>query len=75
MDMQRTSFARVCIKVHLIEGIIDEVEGRIHISWVQPGVLGIPQIKSLRDRFDGWLGKVKAALSSVEAETPDLMVE
>ncbi|KAG0492038.1 hypothetical protein HPP92_005436 [Vanilla planifolia] len=63
------------LSVHLIEGIIDEVEGRIHISWVQPRVLGIPQIKSLRDRFDGWLGKVKAALLSVEAETPDLMVE
>ncbi|KAG0494127.1 hypothetical protein HPP92_005121 [Vanilla planifolia] len=63
------------LSVHLIEGIIDEVEGRIHISWVQPRVLGIPQIKSLRDRLDGWLGKVKAALLSVEAETPDLMVE
>ncbi|PKA66227.1 hypothetical protein AXF42_Ash006924 [Apostasia shenzhenica] len=61
------------LSVHLIEGIIDQVEGKVHVSWVQPRVLGIPQIKSLRDRLDGWLGKVRTALLSVEAETPDLI--
>ncbi|KAM7258691.1 hypothetical protein ACFE04_014432 [Oxalis oulophora] len=60
------------LSVHLIEGIIDQVEGTVHVSWVQPRVLGIPQIKSLRDRLDGWLGKVHGALVSIEAETPDL---
>uniref|UniRef100_A0A7N0UZ13 PCI domain-containing protein n=1 Tax=Kalanchoe fedtschenkoi TaxID=63787 RepID=A0A7N0UZ13_KALFE len=62
------------LSVHLIEGIIDQVEGTVHVSWVQPRVLGIPQIKSLRDRLDSWLGKVHTALLSVEAETPDLIV-
>ncbi|XP_061982239.1 26S proteasome non-ATPase regulatory subunit 13 homolog A-like [Populus nigra] len=61
------------LSVHLIEGIIDQVEGTVHVSWVQPRVLGIPQIKSLRDRLDNWLDKVHAALLSVEAETPDLV--
>ncbi|KAG0497882.1 hypothetical protein HPP92_002238 [Vanilla planifolia] len=61
------------LSVHLVEGIIDQVEGRVHVSWVQPRVLGIPQIKSLRDRLDGWVGKVRTALLSVEAETPDLV--
>lgn len=60
-------------QVHLIEGIIDQVEGTVHVSWVQPRVLGIPQIKSLRDRLDGWLDKVHSTLLSVEAETPDLV--
>ncbi|RZR93651.1 hypothetical protein BHM03_00022202 [Ensete ventricosum] len=59
--------------VHLIEGIIDQVEGTVHVSWVQPRVLGIPQIRSLRGRLDTWVGKVRAALLSVEAETPDLV--
>jgi len=59
--------------VHLIEGIIDQVEGTVHVSWVQPRVLGIQQIKSLRDRLDGWIGKVHTALLSIEAETPDLI--
>ncbi|KAF3616823.1 26S proteasome non-ATPase regulatory subunit 13 -like protein B [Capsicum annuum] len=61
------------LSVHLIEGIIDQVEGTVHVSWVQPRVLGIPQIKSLRDRLDSWVDKVHTALLSVEAETPDLV--
>ncbi|KAL9242641.1 hypothetical protein vseg_016624 [Gypsophila vaccaria] len=61
------------LSVHLIEGIIDQVEGTVHVSWVQPRVLGVPQIKSLRDRLDSWVGKVHSALLSVEAETPDLI--
>ncbi|BBH02790.1 Proteasome component domain protein [Prunus dulcis] len=61
------------LSVHLIEGIIDQVEETVHVSWVQPRVLGIPQIKSLRDRLDGWLDKVHTALLSIEAETPDLV--
>ncbi|XP_072963603.1 26S proteasome non-ATPase regulatory subunit 13 homolog B-like [Typha angustifolia] len=61
------------LSVHLIEGIIDQVEGTVYVSWVQPRVLGVPQIKSLRDRLDTWVGKVRSALLSVEAETPDLV--
>ncbi|KAM0934474.1 putative proteasome component (PCI) domain, 26S Proteasome non-ATPase regulatory subunit 13 [Dioscorea sansibarensis] len=61
------------LSVHLIEGIIDQVENTVYVSWVQPRVLGIPQIKSLRDRLDIWLGKVHSALLSVETETPDLV--
>lgn len=62
------------MQVHLIEGIIDQVEGTVYISWVQPRVLGIPQIKSLRNRLDSWVDKVHTALLSVEAEIPDLFV-
>eukprot|EP00252_Welwitschia_mirabilis_P016438 TRINITY_DN3626_c0_g1_i1.p1 TRINITY_DN3626_c0_g1~~TRINITY_DN3626_c0_g1_i1.p1 ORF type:complete len:360 (-),score=54.86 TRINITY_DN3626_c0_g1_i1:71-1150(-) len=61
------------LSVHLIEGVIDQVDSTVHISWVQPRVLGIPQIKSLRDRLDNWLHKVHTTLLAVEAETPDLM--
>ncbi|QCD90848.1 26S proteasome non-ATPase regulatory subunit 13 homolog B [Vigna unguiculata] len=61
------------LSVHLIEGIIDQVEGTVHVSWVQPRVLGIQQIKSLRDRLDSWTEKVHTALLSIEAETPDLI--
>ncbi|KAI3882098.1 hypothetical protein MKX03_021234 [Papaver bracteatum] len=61
------------LSVHLIEGIIDQVEATVHVSWVQPRVLGISQIESLRARLDSWVGKVHTALQSVEAETPDLV--
>ena len=61
-------------QVHLIEGIIDQVDETVYVSWVQPRVLGIPQIKALRERLDGWLEKVHTTLLTVEAETPDLVV-
>ncbi|KAG6497711.1 26S proteasome non-ATPase regulatory subunit 13 homolog B-like [Zingiber officinale] len=61
------------LSVHLIEGIVDQVDGTVYISWVQPRVLGIPQIKSLHSRLNSWAGKVRMALSTVEAETPDLI--
>ncbi|GAB2235382.1 hypothetical protein Droror1_Dr00025806 [Drosera rotundifolia] len=61
------------LSVHLIEGSIDQVDGIIHVSWVQPRVLGISQVKSLRDRLDAWVNKVHETLVSVEAETPDLV--
>lgn len=61
------------VQVHLIEGIIDQVEGTVYVSWVQPRVLGITQIKSLRNQLDGWIEKVHTTLLSVEAEIPDLV--
>ncbi|EFJ05758.1 hypothetical protein SELMODRAFT_187248 [Selaginella moellendorffii] len=61
------------LSVHLIEGIIDQVDGTVRISWVQPRVLGIPQIAALRDRLDNWLLKVHSTLLAVESEIPDLV--
>uniref|UniRef100_K3Y7L2 PCI domain-containing protein n=2 Tax=Setaria italica TaxID=4555 RepID=K3Y7L2_SETIT len=61
------------LSARLIEGIIDQVDGTVHVSWVQPRVLGIDQVNSLRDRLDTWVGKVHTTLLSVEAETPDLL--
>lgn len=61
------------LSVHLIEGVIDQVDATVYVSWVQPRVLGIPQIKSLRDKLDNWLQKVHTTLLAVEAETPDLV--
>eukprot|EP00249_Psilotum_nudum_P018257 c26716_g1_i1 orf=575-1735(-) len=61
------------LSVHLVEGVIDQVDGTVHVSWVQPRVLGIPQITALRDRLDNWLQKVHTTLLAVEAETPDLV--
>ncbi|KAG0560472.1 hypothetical protein M758_10G177700 [Ceratodon purpureus] len=61
------------LSVHLIEGVIDQVDGTVRVSWVQPRVLGIPQITALKDRLDNWLQKVHTTLLAVEAETPDLV--
>lgn len=62
------------LSVHLIEGVIDQVDGAVRVSWVQPRVLSLTQIAALRDRLDTWLSKVHNTLLAVEAETPDLLV-
>lgn len=61
------------LQARLIEGIIDQVDGVVHVSRVKPRVLGIDQVKCLHDRLDTWIGKVDTILLSVEAETPDLV--
>lgn len=60
------------LSVHLIEGVIDQVDGTVRISWVQPRVLGLDQIRELRGRLDGWLDKVHSTLLLVDSETPEL---
>jgi len=61
------------LSVHLIEGVIDQVDGTVAVSWVLPRVLGLQQISELRNRLDGWLGKVHTTLLTVDSETPELV--
>ncbi|XP_019253701.1 PREDICTED: 26S proteasome non-ATPase regulatory subunit 13 homolog B-like isoform X2 [Nicotiana attenuata] len=59
------------LSVHLMEGTIDQVEGTVLVSWVQPRFLGIPQVQSLRDRVDHLVDKVHTLSLFMEAETRD----
>ncbi|KAK3245306.1 hypothetical protein CYMTET_45113 [Cymbomonas tetramitiformis] len=61
------------LSVHLIEGVIDQVDGTVRISWVQPRVLGMDQIAELRNRLDGWLEKVHTTRALLDSETPELI--
>lgn len=36
------------------------------MSWVQPRMLTKPQIQGLKERLDGWLGKVNAINRELE---------
>lgn len=62
------------MQVHLIEGIIDQVDSTVQVSWVQPKVLTLPQITDLKGRLDGWLNKVHATALAVEVETPEVVL-
>ena len=61
------------LSAHLIEGVINQVEGTVSVSWVQPRVLGLAQIGELRGRLNVWLDKVHTTLVTVESETPELI--
>eukprot|EP00899_Mesostigma_viride_P024438 jgi/Mesvir1/5179/Mv15314-RA.1 len=57
----------------LIDGKIDQVAGHVRVTWVQPRVVGLPQVSVLKDRLDNWISKVESTLSVVESQTPELM--
>ncbi|KAL8226762.1 hypothetical protein R6Q57_016594 [Mikania cordata] len=60
------------LSADLMEGVIDEVDGTVHVTWVRPRYLGITQIKYLRNQLANWLGKVQGVITSVETLTPEL---
>ena len=59
------------LSVHLVEGVIDQVGGTVHISWVQPRVLQQPQIAKMTERLATWTGTVDSTLKFLEGETPE----
>ena len=60
------------LSAKLIEGSIDQVEGKVNVMWVQPRVLLKPQIAELAGRLEGWIGKVEAVGTALQEEVPQL---
>lgn len=57
------------LSLHLIKGTIDQVEGYVQVSWVQPRILTKPQINGLKVRLDEWISKVNAITVTLEHES------
>ncbi|KAK9822645.1 hypothetical protein WJX81_003294 [Elliptochloris bilobata] len=56
------------LSLKLIEGVIDQVDSTVQVSWVQPRVLTLEQAGGLKTRLDAWIGKVNKAASTLEEE-------
>ncbi|XP_039594038.1 26S proteasome non-ATPase regulatory subunit 13 [Polypterus senegalus] len=61
------------LSVGLIKGNIDEVDERVHMTWVQPRVLDLQQIKGMKDRLEVWCGDVKNMAVLVEHQAHDVL--
>uniref|UniRef100_A0A8C7SG29 PSD13 N-terminal domain-containing protein n=1 Tax=Oncorhynchus mykiss TaxID=8022 RepID=A0A8C7SG29_ONCMY len=61
------------LSVGLIKGNIDEVDQKIQMTWVQPRVLDLQQIKGMKDRLDLWCGDVKNMAVLVEQQAHDIL--
>jgi 26S proteasome regulatory subunit N9 len=58
----------------LVKGRIDEVDRKVHMTWVQPRVLDRGQIGSLISRLDGWKKEIQSIESLVEKNASDILM-
>ncbi|KAK3533305.1 hypothetical protein QTP70_016020 [Hemibagrus guttatus] len=61
------------LSVGLIKGSIDEVDQTVQMTWVQPRVLDLHQIKSMNERLESWCKDVKNMAVLVEQQAQDIL--
>uniref|UniRef100_A0A7N9AVD0 26S proteasome non-ATPase regulatory subunit 13 n=1 Tax=Mastacembelus armatus TaxID=205130 RepID=A0A7N9AVD0_9TELE len=61
------------LSVGLIKGSIDEVDQKVQMTWVQPRVLDLQQIKGMKEQLDFWCGDVKNMAMLVEQQAHDIL--
>lgn len=61
------------LSLKLVKGTIDQVNGCVHLWWVQPRVLNRAQILSLRSRLDTLCKDVKSMESLLETKAQEII--
>jgi len=54
------------ISLNLVKGVIDEVDQKVHMTWVQPRVLNTEQIGRMAERLASWVHEVSATEKLIE---------
>jgi len=58
----------------LLKGQIDEVAGKVQMTWVQPRVLDREQIGTMVARLDGWKSEITKLETMVEKNAADILL-
>lgn len=61
------------LSLGLVKGSIDQVDAKVHMTWVQPRVLDRDQIGTMVKRLDQWLLEVKNMEMMVENKAADIL--
>ena len=61
------------LSLGLVRGSIDEVERRVHMTWVQPRVLDRDQIATMRNKMEQWYKDVIDMERLVEIKAQDIL--
>ncbi|ESO96024.1 hypothetical protein LOTGIDRAFT_214609 [Lottia gigantea] len=61
------------LSLGLVKGSIDEVDQKVHMSWVQPRVLDTEQISTMQSKLDQWCEDVKQMERLVEVRAHDIL--
>ena len=73
MDVSQVEWMTMrAMSLKLLKGTIDQVEQQVSVTWVVPRVLDKTQIALLKERLQGWGGKVEGTLHLIQDETHEL---
>lgn len=61
------------LSLGLVKGSIDEIDHRVHLTWVQPRVLDREQISTMQCRLQQWCEDVKQMERLVEVKAHDIL--
>lgn len=59
------------LSLKLIRGLLDQVDGTLRVTWVQPRVLQSAQVGLMKERLQTWTGTVNKTLTFLQDETPE----
>jgi 26S proteasome regulatory subunit N9 len=62
------------LSLGLIRGSIDEVDQKVHVTWVQPRVLDREQIAIMKKKMDAWAEDVSKIEQLVEGKAADILI-
>jgi len=57
----------------VVKGVVDQVEQTVRVKWVQPRVLDVNQISTMKDRFSQWTKQVDVITKRVEDHAFELV--
>lgn len=61
------------LSLGLVKGSIDEVDNKVHLTWVQPRVLDLEQIGTMQSRLQQWCEDVRQMERLLEVKAHDIL--
>jgi len=61
------------LSLELVKGTIDQVDSKVHLSWVQPRVLDKKQIALMRNKLDIWCRDINNMEKLMEQKAQDII--
>lgn len=62
------------LSLKLVKGSIDQVDEKVHLTWVQPRVLDTDQVAVMKDKLREWCTDVQAMEMLLEDKAQDILV-
>jgi 26S proteasome regulatory subunit N9 len=62
------------LSLGLVKGTIDEISQSVNMTWVQPRVLDMKQVKSVKCKVSEWVGQIKHTKILMEDSISDIVM-